>query len=63
FSGMIADLKVLVPHSSMKLVDMLYRQARIDKIDYLEEGVSISLRMPRSLFEQLNRHGEMRIIC
>ncbi|MFA4988723.1 MAG: GTPase HflX [Candidatus Omnitrophota bacterium] len=63
FSGMIADLKVLVPHSSMKLVDILYRQARIDKIDYLEEGVSISLRMPRSLFEQLNRHGEMRIIC
>ncbi|MDD5409203.1 MAG: GTPase HflX [Candidatus Omnitrophica bacterium] len=62
FSGLMLDLKIIIPHSRMELVDFFYRQAKVDKIDYLQKGVSISLRISRELFNKINKDKDIEVI-
>jgi len=62
FSGLMLDLKIIIPHSRMELVDFFYRKAKVDKIDYLQKGVSISLRISRELFNKINKDKDIEII-
>ncbi len=63
FSSLMLNLKIIIPHSRMELVDFFYRQAKVDKIDYLQKGISISLRISRELFSKINKDEDIRIIC
>ena len=63
FSSLMLSLKIIIPHSRMELVDFFYRQAKVDKIDYLQKGISISLRISRELFSKINKDEDIRIIC
>ena len=63
FSELMLSLKIVIPHSRMELVDLFYREAKIDKIDYFQEGISISLRISRELFNKINRDKDIKIIC
>jgi len=62
FSSLMLNLKIIIPHSRMELVDFFYRQAKVDKIDYLQEGVSISLRISRELFNKINKDMDIEVI-
>jgi hypothetical protein len=44
------------------LVDLLYRQAGIKKIDYLQNGIHIDLELPRALFNRLSQEKGIEII-
>ncbi|MFA5349888.1 MAG: GTPase HflX [Candidatus Omnitrophota bacterium] len=63
FSSLMLNLKIIIPHSRMELVDFFYRQAKVDKIDYLQKGISINLRIPRGLFTKINKDKDIRVIC
>lgn len=63
FSSLMLSLKIIIPHSRMELVDFFYRAAKIDKIDYLQEGISISLKISRELFTKINKDKDIKIIC
>ena len=63
FSGFMLSLKIIIPHRRMELVDFFYRQAKIDKIDYLQEGISIDLKISRELFSKINKDKDIKIIC
>ncbi|MFA6129844.1 MAG: GTPase HflX [Candidatus Omnitrophota bacterium] len=62
FSSLMLNLKIIIPHSRMELVDFFYRQAKVDKIDYLQKGVSISLRISRELFNKINKDKDIEVI-
>ncbi|MDD5129353.1 MAG: GTPase HflX [Candidatus Omnitrophica bacterium] len=63
FSGLMLSLRIVIPHSRMELVDFFYRQAKIDKIDYLQDGISINLRISRELFSKINKDKDIKVIC
>jgi len=63
FSGLMLSLKIIIPHSRMELVDFFYRKAKVEKIDYLQKGISISLMISRELFNKINKDRDIKIIC
>ena len=63
FASLMLNLKIIIPHSRMELVDFFYRQAKVDKIDYLQKGVSISLRISQELFNKINKDKDIKVIC
>ena len=63
FSGLMLNLKILIPHTRMELVDFFYRQAKVNKIDYLQEGVQIDLSISRQIYDKLSQDKAIKNIC
>jgi len=63
FSGLMLSLEIIIPHSRMELVDFFYRKAKVEKIDYLQKGISISLNISRELFSKINKDKDIKVIC
>jgi GTP-binding protein HflX len=62
FASLILDLKIMVPHSRMDLVDLFYRCARVEKVDYLQEGINIRLKISRELFKRIEKDEGVKVI-
>ncbi len=62
FSGLMLSLKIIIPHGRMELVDFFYRMAKVNKIDYLQEGVKIDLSIPRKLYAKIAQDKDIKII-
>jgi len=62
FSERTIKLNILIPHSKMSLVDLFYRQARVDDIQYGEEGINIKLTISRLLADKILQDKEIKII-
>ncbi|MDD5476889.1 MAG: GTPase HflX [Candidatus Omnitrophica bacterium] len=62
FSGLMLSLKIIIPHGRMELVDFFYRMAKVNKIDYLQEGVKIDLNIPRKLYDKIAQDKDIKII-
>ena len=53
FSARMTRLQVLIPLKRMDLVDLFYRQAKVEEIRYLQEGIKIKLTLPKILSHKL----------
>jgi len=53
FAGRMVHLTLLVPLSRMDLVDLCYRQGKVEDIKYLQKGIKIKLSVPRILSQKL----------
>lgn len=62
FSGLMLSLKIIIPHGRMELVDFFYRLAKVNKIDYLQEGVKIDLSISRKLYDKISQDKDIKII-
>ncbi len=62
FSGLMLNIKIIIPHQRMELVDFFYRKAKVNKIDYLQEGVSIDLSISRQLYDQIGEDKDIKVI-
>ena len=62
FRGLMQSLKIIIPHSRMELVDFFYRKARVNKIDYLQEGVEIDLTISRELYNKISEDKDIKIV-
>lgn len=62
FSGLLLSLKIIIPHGRMELVDFFYRMAKINKIDYLQDGVRIDLNISEKLYDRISQDKDIRII-
>ncbi|MDD4981987.1 MAG: GTPase HflX [Candidatus Omnitrophica bacterium] len=47
------SLDAIIPHRRMDLVDLFYREGKVEKIRYLQKGIEIKAIIPRILHEQL----------
>ena len=62
FLGSMLNLKIFIPHTRMELVDFFYRQAKVNKIDYLQEGIRIDLGISRQLYSSLGSDKDIKVI-
>ncbi len=62
FSGLMLNLKVIIPHQRMELVDFFYRKAKVNKIDYLQEGIRIDLSISQQLYNQIGEDKDIKTI-
>lgn len=62
FSSRMAELKIMVPHTRMDLVDLFYREGKVKEIDYEQEGIKIRLNLPVILANKLFNSKEIKEI-
>jgi GTP-binding protein HflX len=53
FKSTMSRMKIIIPLSRMDLVNLLYKQGQIHKIDYTDNGIKIDVSMPVSLADKL----------
>ncbi|MBU1905688.1 MAG: GTPase HflX [Candidatus Omnitrophica bacterium] len=53
FAERVVNLEVMIPHSRMDLVDLFYREGKVEEIKYLQEGIRIKLFLPKVLSHKL----------
>jgi len=56
FASRMTRLELLIPHSRMDLVDLCYREGKVEEIEYLQKGIKVRLSLPRVLSQKL-LHG------
>ena len=60
FSARMAQVKVLVPHQRMDLIDLFYRQGKVKEIKYLQEGIKVKVNLPKILYHNLLQRKEIQ---
>jgi hypothetical protein len=55
----MSKLEILVPHSRMDLVDLFYREGKVEEIRYLQKGIKIKLNLPKILADKLLHDKEI----
>jgi GTP-binding protein HflX len=59
FQERMIKAEVLLKHHRMDLVDLFYRQGKVEKIEYLQKGVKVKLNLPKITFHKLLRNREI----
>jgi len=62
FKGRMVKLQLLIPHKRMDLVDLFYREGKVEDISYLQEGIKIKLSLPKILSDKLLHGKEIEIL-
>ena len=62
FAARMVNLEIIIPHSRMDLVDLFYREGKVEQIRYLQKGIEIKLNLPRVLSQKLLHDKEITII-
>ena len=62
FASRMIRLELLIPHSRMDLVDLCYREGKVEEIKYLQKGIKVRLSLPRVLSQKLLHDNGIRII-
>ncbi len=62
FAGRMTHLELMIPHSRMDLVDLFYRQGKVEEIEYQQKGIRIKLNLPTILSQKLLHHKDIEII-
>lgn len=53
FRARMTSLKLMIPHARMDLVDLCYREGKVEEIKYLPQGIKIKLHLPIALSHKL----------
>jgi len=58
FQAKMVNIEVTIPHSRMDLVDLFYRQGRVQEIKYLQKGIKIKASLPNILAHKFLQNKE-----
>jgi GTP-binding protein HflX len=62
FSERMVYLELKIPHSRMDLVDLCYREGKVEEVKYLQKGIKIRLNLPTVLSQKLLHNKEIEKI-
>ncbi len=62
FAQRMVNLAIMVKHSRMDLVDLFYRQGKVEDIQYLQEGIKLKVSLPKILSQKLLHNKEIEEI-
>lgn len=62
FSARMVCEEILIPHTRMDLVDLFYREGKVEEIKYLQKGIKIKLNLPKITFIKLLHNKEIEKI-
>lgn len=60
FTDRMIQCEVVVPHSMMSLVDLLYREGKVKKVEYLPGGIKIAVSLSKISYHKLLHNKEIR---
>ena len=59
FQAKTIFLQLLMPHSRMDIVDLFYRQGKVEKIEYLQKGIKIKGMLPKIVANNILKNKEI----
>jgi GTP-binding protein HflX len=59
FAGKMVTQELLVPHQRMDLIDLFYRNGKIEEIKYLQKGIKVRLTLPKILSQRILNDKEI----
>lgn len=59
FQARMSRLKLVIPSTRMDIVNLLYKEGRVDKIDYTNKGIKIEVTLPTLLANKLLKNKEL----
>lgn len=62
FTERMVHLEIIIPHSRMDLVDLFYREGKVQEIKYTQKGIRINLNLPKILYQKLLHSKEIEVI-
>lgn len=62
FIARMVRLELMVPHSRMDLVDLFYREGRVETVEYLQKGIKIKVNLQKILSQKLLHDKDIEII-
>ena len=62
FASRMIRLELLISHSRMDLVDLCYREGKVEEIKYLQKGIKVRLSLPKVLSQKLLHDNGIKII-
>jgi GTP-binding protein HflX len=61
FVSRMEKMEILLPHKRMDLVDLFYREGKVEKIQYQQRGIKIKVILPKILLQKLLNNKEIEI--
>jgi GTP-binding protein HflX len=62
FHSQMISLQLLLPHARMDLVDLFYRQGKVEEIKYLQKGIKVKVNLPKVLAHNILQNKEIQKI-
>jgi len=62
FGSRMESLTIKIPHSRMDLVNLFYKQGKVEKIQYQQKGIKIKLSLPKIISQKLSQDKDIEII-
>lgn len=62
FQSKMTYLELLIPHARMDLVDLFYRQGKVQEIKYLQKGIKIKVNLPTIISQKLLHNKEIEML-
>lgn len=62
FSNRMDKLTIKIPHTRMDLVNLFYKQGKVEKIQYQQKRIKIELSLPKTLRQKLSQDKDIEII-
>ena len=62
FTNRMVHKTISIAHRRMDLVDLLYREGKVEEIKYLQKGIKIRVSLPKLLYQKLLNHKEIEDI-
>lgn len=62
FLDRMVELEVMLPHSRMDLVNLFYREGKVENIKYLQQGIKAKILLPKVLSNKLLQYKGIKII-
>ncbi|MCX5697889.1 MAG: GTPase HflX [Candidatus Omnitrophica bacterium] len=62
FESRMAYLELLIPHARMDLIDLFYRQGKVEEIKYLQKGIKIRVMLPKIISASILKDKEIEKI-
>ncbi len=62
FVGRMEHMEILIPHRRMDLVDLFYREGKVEEIKYQQSGIKIKLHLSKILSQKILHNKEIERI-
>lgn len=57
------ELDIIIPHKRMDLVDLFYREGKVEEIRYQQKGISVRVRLPKALYNRIVSDKTINLNC
>jgi GTP-binding protein HflX len=62
FQVQMAKIEIFIPHSRLEVLDLLYRQGRVEEVKYQQKGAKVKVNLPKILARKLLQDQEIKEI-